>query len=133
MARTHGRNGALYVAIAAASTNPEPIAFLSNWKMDMKTDKAEVTAFGDQTKQYLAGLADQSGTYDGWYDTATAQLYTAATDGTARKFYAYVDRTTPTANYWWGTGFFDTSIEVPVDGGVKVSGTFVWSSAPGHQ
>jgi hypothetical protein len=74
---------------------------------------------------YVAGLPDSSGTFAGFYDSATAQLYTAATDGVARKFYLYPD--TADAIYWFGTALFDFSVSTAVDGAVTVSGN--WNAA----
>ena len=128
MARIHGRNGRLYVSITSTSTNAEAIAFLTKWSLDSSTDRTDVTAFGDTNKTFLAGLPAQTGAYEGWYDNATAQLYTAAIDGVARRFYLYPDNTL-TTQYWFGTGFFDFSIETPVDGGVSIKGSFDAASA----
>lgn len=121
MARKHGRNGRLYVAIASGGT-AEPVAFLREWSINFSVDNIEVTAFGDNNKVYVAGLPDSSGSFSGFYDSETAQLYTAATDGQARNFYLYPD--TADATYWYGTGLFDFSVTTPVDGAVSVSGDF---------
>ena len=104
MARKHGRNGRLYVAVASGGT-AEPVAFLRDWSIDFSVDNVEVTAFGDTNKVYVAGLPDSSGSFSGFFDSATAQLYTAATDGVARNFYLYPD--TADATYWYGTALFD--------------------------
>lgn len=122
MARVSGRNGRLYAAIASGGT-AEPIAFLKSWSLDSSVDKLDATAFDDENKTYLAGLPDASGAFAGFYDDASAQLYTAATDGIARKVYLYPDRTAST-KYWFGTAIFDFSIETPVDGPVAISGSF---------
>jgi len=122
MARIAGRNGALYAGITSAGT-AEPIAFLSTWALNFATDKIEVTAFGDVTKVYVAGLPDCQGTYAGFYDTATAQLLTAATDGVARKWYLYPTTATAT-QYWYGTAIFDMNIDASVDGPVAINGGF---------
>lgn len=127
MARISGRNGRLYAGIASSGT-AEPIAFLNKWSLKFSVDKMEVTAFGDANKTYLAGLPDAQGDFGGFYDSATAQLYTAATDGVARKFYLYPDNTS-TGQYWFGTGIFDFSIDGAVDGPVSVSGSFAAASA----
>jgi hypothetical protein len=127
MGTIHGRNGALYAGITSAGT-AEPIAYLNEWSVDFSSDKAETTSFGDTTKVYVAGLPDFSGSYSGFYDTATAQLYTAATDGVARKFYLYPTRAT-TTTYWFGTAFFDFSITTGVGDAVKISGSFSAASA----
>jgi len=128
MARIAGRNGRLYVGISSAGT-AEPIAFLSKMTASWTTDKYDVTAYGDANKTYVAGLPDFQGTYAGFYDTATAQLYTAATDGVARKFYLYNDTVGSPAQYWFGTAFFDFNIDTPVDGPVAISGTLAAATA----
>lgn len=125
MARIAGRNGRLYVAIGSGATSAEPVAFLNKWTLEGSSDRFEVTAFGDTGKTYVAGLPDARGTYGGFYDTATAQLWTAAVDGVARRFYLYPDITT--TPYWFGTAFFDMSLEGDVGGSVNISGT--WSAA----
>lgn len=125
MARIHGRKGRLYAALASGGT-AEPIAYLNSWSIDSSADRVDVTAFGDNNKTYVAGMADASGSIGGFYDTASAQLYTAATDGIARKFYLY-----PTLDsegqYFFGTAFFDFSISGGTDSAVTVSGS--WAAA----
>jgi hypothetical protein len=117
----------LYMGLTSAGT-AEPVAFLNTWSLAFATDKIEVTAFGDVTKTYVAGLPDMQGQYHGFYDTATVQMYTAATDGVARKFYLY-PTTATTTQYWYGTGIFDMSIDAAVDGAVEISGGFAAATA----
>lgn len=126
MARIAGRNGRLYAGIASAGT-AEPIAYLNKWSVKFATDKLEVTAFGDTGKAYVSGLPDAQGDFGGFYDNATAQLYTAATDGIARKFYLYPDNTT-TGQYWFGTAIFDFNIDGSVDGPVAIDGSWAAST-----
>lgn len=125
MARLAGRAGRLYVGIASAGV-PEPIAFLSKWSLKATTNKIKVTAFGDVNEVYLAGLSDAQGDFAGFYDDATAQVYTAATDGVARKFYLYPNTTTNT-QYWYGTMIPDFSVDATVDGPINITGT--WAAA----
>jgi hypothetical protein len=127
VARIHGRNGRLYVGIASGGT-AEPVAFLNKWSMNFSTDDVEVTAFGDPNKTYVAGLPDVDGSFGGFYDNATAQTLTAATDGVARKFYAYPDNTS-TSQYWFGTAIFDFAITTGVGEAATVSGNFKASSS----
>lgn len=127
MAAIHGRNSRIYANLTSGGT-AEPIAFLNNWSIDFTSDKAEVTAFGDTTKTYVAGLPDASGSYSGFYDNASTQFYTAAVDGVARKFYIYPS-TGNTAQYWFGTAFFDFSIEEGVDSAATISGSFSAATA----
>lgn len=127
MARRHGRNGRLYLGIATSASAPESVAFLSSWSAQFNTDTSEVTAFGDTNKTYVAGLPDAQGSFSGFWDDATAQSYTAASDGDARKFYLYPDVTNAPTIYWYGTAFFDFSVDTPVDGPITVSGN--WRAA----
>ncbi len=125
MAAIHGRKGRLYTAITSAGT-AEPIVYLNAWSINFVTDFVEVTAFGDATKSYVAGIPDGSGTFGGYYDTATAQLYTAAVDGVARKFYLYPTNDT-TGQYWFGTALFDFSVSSGIADAITISGN--WKAA----
>lgn len=127
MPRIAGRNGALYANITSGGT-AEPIAWLNNWSLSFSTEKIDVTAFGDANKVTVSGLPDVQGTYAGFYDDATNQLYTAATDGVARRFYLYPNRATP-GQYWFGTAIFDFDVDASVDGAVAISGSFAAASA----
>jgi hypothetical protein len=126
MARIHGRNGRVYIGIASDTAVAEPVPFLSSWSISFESEKAEVTAFGDANKVYVAGLPDASGEFSGFYDDATGQTYAAAQDGLARRFYLY-----PTINsagtYWFGTIFPDFSVETTVSDAVSISSS--WNAA----
>jgi hypothetical protein len=126
MARIAGRNGRLYMNLTSGGT-AEPVTFLNSWALNFSTEKIDVTSFGDTSMVYVAGLPDAQGTYAGFYDDATVQMYTAATDGVARKFYLYPS-TTNNGQYWFGTGIFDTNIDASVDGAVAISGSFAAAS-----
>jgi hypothetical protein len=105
----------------------EPIAFLTSFSMAAATDKQDVTAFGDANKIYVAGLPDASGSFEGWYDDATVQTYTAAVDGIARKMYLYPDAVTTPGQYWFGTVLPDFNVSSSVDGAVSISAS--WNAA----
>jgi hypothetical protein len=121
MARIPGTKGALYVAIASGGS-AERIAFLTNWQMSFATGRQDVTSFDDPNLTYVSLKPDASGSFAGWYDNATPQTYTAAVDGVARKFYAYMDR--EAAQYFFGTAFFDFEIDISYDGAAAITGTF---------
>lgn len=120
MARIHGRSGRLYAGITSSGT-AEPIAFLNSWAISFSTSDVDVTSYGDANMVYVAGLPDVSGSFSGFYDDDTAQLYTAATDGVARKFYLYPS-TSDTGQYWFGTATFDFAVNSGVGEAVTVSG-----------
>jgi hypothetical protein len=125
MSRIAGRNGRVYLDVAGGG-NAAPLPFQAKWSISFSTDKYDVTALGDTTKTYVAGLPDASGDFSGFYDNATAQTYTAAVDGVARKFYLYPD-TTNTAQYFFGTIFADIKIDGEVGGAIAVSSS--WNAA----
>lgn len=127
MARSAGRNGRLYMGIAAGGT-AEPIAFISKFAADMKTNQIKVTAFGDPNEVYVGGLPDATGTFDGYFDDATQQMYTAAIDGLARKMYAYENIVTQPSQYFFTTAIFGFHVEWSVDGSVDISGSWAATS-----
>jgi len=126
MGRLHGRRGRIYLGIASDSAAAEPLPFFARWSISFKTDKDEVTAFGDSNKIYVAGLPDASGSFSGFYDDATAQTYTAANDGLPRKFYLYPSTLTNT-QYFFGTILPDMNIDSDVAASIKVSSD--WAAA----
>lgn len=127
MSRIAGRNGRLYAGLIGSTAVAESIAFLNTFTLEFTTDDIEVTAFGDTNKTYVAGLPDVKGSYAGFFDDATAQLYTAALDGVARRFYLYPNNTN-VGQYWFGTATFDFSVDGSVSDAVKISGNFTAAS-----
>lgn len=140
MSRIHGRSGIAYIAVdgpggggagVTGTRLASPMAFLTDWSVNFSVDKVEVTAMGDTTKIYVAGLPDASGDFSGFYDTATAQTYVAATDGLSRNFYLYpstvgVQGSAP-GQYFFGTVFPDFSLTGGVGGAVTLKSS--WSAA----
>lgn len=127
MARQAGRDGALYAGVASTTAAAEPIAFIKSWTLDAATDKFDVTAFGDTSKTYVQGLPDAKGAFDGWFDTATQQTYTAASDGDSRRFYLYTGTPSTAGPYFFCTAFLSFSVSNPVDGATSISGE--WAAA----
>lgn len=129
MARLHGRNGRVYIGIASDTATAEPLPYTATWSVAFSTDTAEVTALGDTVKTYVAGLPDATGSFSGFLDSATAQTYTAATDGLARRFYLYPSTPSSAGPYWFGTVLADFSAEGDVGDSVKFSGDWAAASA----
>ncbi len=125
MAKIHGSRGQLYVGVASSTAAAESIAYIKSFDLSFSSDQQEVTSFGDTNKTYVVGLPDASGSFEGFYDTATQQTYTAAQDGQARRCYFYPTTPSTAGPYWYGTAFFDMDVDVPVDGVVAVSGSFM--------
>lgn len=126
MARIAGRRGRVYLGIANLAEAASPLPFQASWSIQFANDKIDVTAMGDETKVYVAGLADASGEFSGFYDDTTDQTYTAAVDGAARRFYLYPS-TSDTSQYFFGTILPDFNVNADVDGAVEVSAS--WNAA----
>ncbi len=124
MARIHGRFGQLYVG-ATTSAAASPVAATKSWTLDAQTDYVDVTAQGDTSKQSVAGLPGGSGSFEAFYDEAaySGAVFTAASDGLARKIYMYPNTSTMT-KYWFFTGFISGSVTSSVDGATSVAGKF---------
>jgi hypothetical protein len=125
VARIHGRNGRVYMALTSGGL-AEPVAFLNSWSINFTVDKDEVTAFGDSNKVYVAGLPDAAGEFSGFYDDATVQTYVAATDGVSRLFYLYPS-TTNNAQYWHGRILPDFRVNAGVGGAAQIASS--WNAA----
>ena len=126
MARRHGRNGQVYLGIAAGAV-ASALPFQASWSINMNVDKQDVTAFGDGNKVYVAGLPDASGDFGGFMDDATSQTYISAIDGLARNFYLYPDVTNAPNVYWFGTVLPDFSADGAIAGPVNFKST--WNAA----
>lgn len=127
MARIHGRNGIVYLGIASSAALATPVAYLSDWTISFTVDKQDVTAMGDTNKIYVAGLPDASGDFAGFYDDASAQTYTAATDGLPRNFYLYPS-TSKVTQYFWGTVLADFEVDGGVGNAVGIKSSWNASS-----
>ena len=112
------------VAIAAVS--------LSQWSLDRKTDKVEVTAFGDSNKVYVQGLPDIQGSLAGWFDSADDALFDGADSADGVKLYLYPS-SLATSIYHYGPAWLDASIDVDVKGACSVSGSFVAAGSLGRK
>ena len=111
--RVHGRNGAIHV-------NNVLVAAKAEWTLSLARDTVEVTSFGDANKQYVVGLKDVSGTYNGTLDMSGDLMLTAAGED-AKFIELYGDDTTLVGA---GSGFIDASITCSVTDAVRISGNF---------
>lgn len=120
MARMHGRRGRVYMGLASDTAVAVPVAFLSEWEINFGTEKADVSAMGDNGRVTVSGLPAQTGSFRGWYDDATVQTYSAAQDGLPRKFYLYPS-TLNVGQYWFGMINPDFTVSGGVTVGVAIS------------
>lgn len=112
------------MGIASSTAEASPIPNASKWMSNFTAKRDDVTSFGDGNAVYVQGLADGSGSCDVFWDKGTAQAFTAAMDGVARKTYFYPTTPLTAGPYWYGTYFWDFTIEADVGAAVKGKLTF---------
>lgn len=122
MSRYHGKSGRLYASTTGTGV-AIPVASLSSWSIDLSTDKAETTSFGDANKTYVQGLPDISGSFDGFWDDTDTTVFAGAGSADGVKLYLYPSLNAAT-RYWYGPAWLDYSIAAPVGDAVTISGSF---------
>lgn len=128
MARYHGKKGVLYMS-ATGSGTAVLVGNLTEWSINMSTDKVDVTAFGDTNKTYVQGLKDVKGSFKGWFDdSASKALFDAADSADGVKMYIYPS-SDAAGRYFYGSAYIDCSIAGAVAAGVSVSGSFAAATA----
>ena len=117
-----GREG--QVKYDAAGTTPVEIMSLNKWKLDLKTEKINVTCFGDQNKVYVPGMKDLSGSFSGFWNSEELTLFEAA-DADTPGLLELVPNKTEAEFKWSGKAYMDASIDTAVEGAPAVTGTFM--------
>jgi hypothetical protein len=130
MAVYHGKKGVVYMSTSGsgAATN---VIKLTQWSLNMTTDKVEVTSFGDTNKTYVQGLKDTQGALAGFYDDTEAKPFQAADSADGVKLYLYPSADAPT-KYWYGPAWVDVSVDTGVAGAVALNGNFSANGAWGR-
>jgi len=78
MAIKTGRYGTIkYDPAAASPLSLAPLSSVNSWKLSLKTDKTNVTCFGDTNKVYVPGLRDISGSLGGFWNSSNVILFDA--------------------------------------------------------
>jgi hypothetical protein len=122
MAIKTGRNGQVLWDPTGGATLTAIIS-LNNWKLSLKTDKVEVTCFGDSNKVYVPGLKDISGSMAGFWNSSDTALVEAADQDTPGML-KLVPNTDEATFFWSGLAYMDADIDTSVDGAPALSGTF---------
>jgi hypothetical protein len=123
MARQHGRNGAVYLAVTSGAA-ASPVAFQAAWSVSVTSEKFDVTTLADSQHVYASGIPEIAGTFSGFLDAGTSQAYVAASDGLPRAFCLYPDTVNSPTAYFAGTVIADFSGGGASGGPVTVSGTW---------
>ena len=119
--KLHGKNGALYVG--GPKGTGTKVAVKSQWDLNLARDYVEVTTFGDTNKEYLAGLKDISGTFNGLLDVSgDLMVNNTAIDDV--NLYLYADDGASAVLIASGPALIDSSITAANTDAVRVSGNF---------
>lgn len=102
---------------------------LNKWTLNRKTDKIEVTAFGDANKTYVLGLPDTSGSISGFWDDTDDTMFSGAASDDGVVMVLYPDYVNKPTSYAYGEAYFDASMDAGVADAVTVSGDFAARSS----
>lgn len=130
MATYHGRRGVVYISTTGTGTATNVIK-LTQWTLNMPTEKAETTGFGDANKTYVQGLKDITGALAGWWDNTEEKLFQAADSTDGIKMYLYPS-SDASGKYWYGPAWLDASIDTNMGGAISVSANFAANGAWGR-
>jgi hypothetical protein len=130
MAIKTGRYG--LVEYDPAGITPVALISLNAWKLSLKTNYEEVSAFQDPNKVYVPGLRDIAGSLGGFWNASNVVLFQATGAATPGKLRLSPNSTEPTFTFS-GLAYLDADIDCSL-GAPKVSGSFVaagpWVEAP---
>ena len=121
MAKVHGRKGEIQIGNASPLT---VIGSLNAWTLSGTRDKVDTTSFQDENKNYLAGLKDVSGTFEGFFDTTYIRTLLQEADSADGTTIRITPSTDHPSFYYTGAAWLDISQTGAVNDAVKVSGTF---------
>jgi hypothetical protein len=132
MAILTGRNG--LVKYDPAGTTPVEIISINAFTISWKTDKQDVSCFGDPNRVYVPGLPNVQGTVGGFWNSADVTLFEAALADVPGMLELTPNDTEPTFKFS-GLAYLDADLDCKVDGAPTVSGTWMaagpWTMATG--
>lgn len=122
MAKYHGKGGVVYMSASAAGAAIS-VARLTEWSLSTAAETDDVTAFADENKWYVQGIADCVAQISGIWDDTDDALWDNSESTTGVNVYLYPSNLVLT-KYWYGPAWFSVNdITVPVGGGVRATGT----------
>jgi len=123
MAIKTGRYGKVsYDPTGAGGVTLVQIISLNAWKLSVKTDKEDVTCYGDTNKVYVPGMKDIAGSVSGFWNSNETTLFEAA-DAPTPGMLELMPNDTENTFKWSGLAYIDADIDSSLSA-PKVSGTF---------
>lgn len=123
MAIQTGRYGTVKWDPVATGGTAAEIMSLNAWTLSMKTQKEDVTCFGDPNKVYVPGVQDLSGTVAGFFNAADISLILAASSGVPGKL-SLGHNSNEATILFEGPAYMDADINCSLMA-PKITGTFV--------
>ena len=123
---THGKESIVAMKLTSGGAYVA-IGNISDWTLNMATDKVETTSLGDANKRYVVGLKDLSGTFTAFWDRLTDVIFDGA-DSPTGCYLAFWPSAT-SAQGWEGPAWMDASIKGGVTSAVTIDATFVANGA----
>ena len=124
---THGKEGIVAMKLTSGGSYVA-IGNISDWTLNMATDKVETTALGDPNKRYVVGLKDLSGSFTAFWDRLTDVIFDGAESPTGC-YLAFYPAGAGSAQAWEGPAWLDASIKGGVTSAVTIDATFVANGA----
>jgi hypothetical protein len=120
-----GRNGLVkWDATPTSPTNQQSIASINAWKLSLKTDYEDVSAFGDSNKVFIPGLRDLSGTIAGFWNSSDVTLVQASNQSTPGFLELIPNSDSDEAWFTFsGLAYMDAEIDCSLSA-PKISGSF---------
>jgi hypothetical protein len=109
---------------AGGATLVEVIS-LNHWTLSKKTEREDVSCFGNVNRVFVPGLPTIEGELEGFWDSAETALFDAA-DAATPGMLKLVPNRTETGFFWTGLAYMDAEIDVDLNA-PTVSGT--WAAA----
>jgi hypothetical protein len=123
---THGKEGIVAMKLNSGDAYVA-IGNISDWTLNMATDKVETTSLGDSNKRYVVGLKDLSGSFAAFWDRLSDVIFDGSDSPTGCYLAFYPSATS--AQGWEGPAWMDASIKGGVTSAVTIDATFVANGA----
>ena len=105
-----------------AGITPVALVSFNSWKLSQATDYEDVSCFGDTSKVYVPGLKDSTGSFSGFWNSASVVLFDAV-DAATPGLLKLVPNSTEATFFWSLLAYLDADIDCSLSA-PKVSGSF---------
>lgn len=126
----HTRDGAIYIS-SSGTGDASLLAKMTEWTLDMPTDRIDVTNFDSTNKEWVQGWGDRRGTLAGLWDNTEDKLFQAAESADGCKLYLYPSRRVM-SKYFYGPAWVDANVRANVNEAGRIGASFAANGAWGR-